>query len=106
MCHPVMMNDTHPPQHAKEEISGTPTFFAEDPRLSLSSRFDENQLNPSLDQQFNKLNFHGRNSTTISADEKSFKDDSEEHIYVSIFPPSESLSVSQNDRYFLILDRI
>ena len=79
------MNDTHLQQHAKEEISGIPTFFAEDPRLSLSSRLDENQLNPSVDQQFRKLNFHGRTST-ISAVEKSFND--EEHIYVSIFSPS------------------
>ena len=75
------MNDTHPQQHSKEEI-GIPTFFAEDPRLGLS--FDDTQLNPSLDQQCNKLNFHGRNST-ISAEEKSFKDEDSEHIYVSIF---------------------
>ena len=80
------MNDTHPQQHAKEEISGIPTFFAEDPRLSLSSRFDETQLNTSLDQQFNKLNFNGR-SSTISAEEKSFKEEDSEHIYVSIFSP-------------------
>ena len=79
------MNDAHPQQHAKEEISDIPTFFAEDPRLSLSSRFDENQLNLSLEQQFSKLNFNGHNST-ISEVEKSFKD--EEHIYVSIFSPS------------------
>ena len=80
------MNDTHPQQHAKEEISGIPTFFAEDPRLSLSSRFDETQLNTSLDQQFNKLNFNGR-SSTIGAEEKSFKEEDSEHIYVSIFSP-------------------
>ena len=80
------MNDTHPQQHAKEEISGIPTLLAEDPTLSLSSRFDENQLNPRLDQQFNKLNFNGRNST-ISAEEKSFKEEDSEHIYVSIFSP-------------------
>jgi hypothetical protein len=67
------MKDTHPQQHAKEEISGTPTSVA------------ENQLDPSLDQQSSKLNFHGRNST-INAKEISFKD--EEHIYVSIFSPS------------------
>ena len=76
ICHPVM-NGTQPQQHSKdsEEISGLPTFFA------------ENQLDPNLDQQFSNLNFHasGRNST-ISAVEKSFKD--EEHIYVSIFSPS------------------
>lgn len=76
LCHPVM-NGTQPQQHSKdsEEISGLPTFFA------------ENQLDPNLDQQFSNLNFHanGRNST-ISAVEKSFKD--EEHIYVSIFSPS------------------
>ena len=80
------MNDTHPQQHAKEELSSIPTFLAEDPRLSLSSRFDETQLNTSLDQQFNKLNFNGRNST-ISAEEKSFKEEDSEHIYVSIFSP-------------------
>lgn len=92
------MNDTHPQQHAnvaKEEISDTPTLFAEDPRLSLPSRFDEDQLDPSLDrldQQLSKLNFHGRNSAV----EKSFKD--EEYIYVSMFSPLY-LDL-QNDRYF------
>ena len=72
------MNDQ---QHTKEEISGTPTFFA------------ENQLDPSPDQQFSQLNYNGR----VSADavEKSFKD--EEHIYVSIF---SSYLDHQYDRYF------
>ena len=65
------MNDTHPQQNAKEEIPDTSKFF------------DENQLDQSFDQQFSKLNFHRRNST-ISAAEKSFKD--EEYIYVCIFP--------------------
>lgn len=109
------MNDTHPQQHAKEEISGAPTFFAEDmafktqeivrepsswdPRVSLSSKFGENQLDPSLDQQFNELKFQDRNST-ISAVEKSFKD--EEFIYVSIF--FFCYLDLQNNRYFLIID--
>ena len=94
------MNDTHPQQHAKEEISGIPTFFAGDPRLGLSSGFDETQLNPSLDQQCNKLNFHDRNST-ISAEEKSFKDEDLEHIYVSMFCPLY-LDLPKRSPFFLI----
>ena len=82
------MNDTYSQQSEQAEISGTPTFFA------------ENQLDPSLDQQFNKLNFDGRNST-ISAVEKSFKD--EEHIYVSIFSPS--IWISKTIAVYII-DRI
>jgi hypothetical protein len=76
------MNDTHPQQHSKEEISGLPTLFA------------ENQLDPNLDQQLSNLNFHAsdRNST-ISAVEKSFKD--EERIYVSVFSSSLSIWISK-----------
>lgn len=77
------MDDTHPQQHAKEEVSGTPTFFAEDVVIKTLEKAREPSLDPSLDQQFSKLDYH-RNST-ISAAEKSFKD--EELIYVSIFPP-------------------
>jgi hypothetical protein len=77
------MNDAHPQRHTEEEISTMPTLFAVnslgndrdsswDPKVSLSS--GPNQ--PSLDQQLSKHN------TTISAIEKSFKD--EEYIYVSI----------------------
>ena len=90
------MNDTHPQKQAKKGISDAPTFFSEDPRLSLSSKLDENQLDPNLDQQFSKLDYHGRNSM-ISAAEKSFKD--EEHIYVSIF---SSLSRSPKRSLFLL----
>ena len=75
------MNDTHSQQHAKEEISDTPTFFA------------ENQLDPSPDQQLTQLNYHGRISTV----EKSFKD--EEHIYVSTIFSFLYLD-PQNDHYF------
>ena len=89
------MNDPHPQQHAKEEISAIPRLFALkslehdkepdwDPRVSWSSRPDEDQLDPSLDGQLRKLKFHGHD-TTISVIEKSFKD--EEYIYVSNFPP-------------------
>ena len=78
------MNDTHPQQHAKEEIAGIPTFFTEDVAIKTLENVREPSLNPSLDQQFSKLNYH-RNST-ISAAEKSFKD--EELIYVGIFFPS------------------
>ena len=94
------MNDAHPQQHTKEEISRTPTVFAEDvaikplenvrepswdPSVSSSSKYDENQLDPNLDQQFTSV-------------EKSFKN--EEYIYVSIF--SLPIWISKNDRYFLL----
>ena len=90
------MNDAHPQQHAKEEITATPTLFAAksfendrkaswDPKVSLSSRPDEDQSDPGLERQFNRLDFHGHN-TIMSAIEKSFKD--EEYISVSIFSPS------------------
>ncbi|KAF8803716.1 MFS polyamine transporter [Phlegmacium glaucopus] len=78
----------HPKPHAEAEISATPTLFAEgivaklniqepslDPRVSLSSRPDENQ---SLGRQSSKLDFHGHDTTI--ATEKSFKD--EELIYI------------------------
>ncbi|KAF8799275.1 MFS polyamine transporter [Phlegmacium glaucopus] len=83
----------HPKPHAKAEISATPTLFAEaivakslenirepnlGPRVSLSSRPDENQLNQSLGRQSSKLNFHGHD--TIIATEKLFDD--EEPIYI------------------------
>jgi hypothetical protein len=90
------MNDPHSQQHAREEISTIPTLFAVkspendqepswDPKVTSSSRPDEDQLDLSLDEQFSKLKYHGHD-TTISGIEKSFKD--EEYIYVSIFFPS------------------
>lgn len=80
------MNDPHPQQHAKGEIS--PRLFAVrsleddkepgwDPRVRLSSRPDEDQLDPRFDGALSRLKFHGHDTSAI---EKSFKQ--EEYIYV------------------------